>query len=58
MASLSLCCGTWDVFVFFLVVWACFVCLGDFGFEKHFDKFHYPLILLKGCLGFLLNRLF
>jgi hypothetical protein len=39
-------------------VWACFVCFGDFGFEKHFGKIHYPLVLLKGCLGFLLDRLF
>jgi hypothetical protein len=39
-------------------VWACFVSFGDFGFEKHFGKIHYPLILLKVCLGFLLDRLF
>ncbi len=57
----SMCCRTWDVFFFFFFpgcVWACFVCFGDFGFEKHFGKIHYPLILLKGCLGFLLDRLF
>ncbi len=55
----SICCWTWDVFVCFLVVCGrvLFV-FGDFGFEKHFGKIHYPLILLKGCLGFLLDRHF
>lgn len=61
MASLSseACVVGLGMFLFFS--WLCvgvFCLFRGFCFEKHFGKIHCPLILLKGCLGFLLDRLF